>query len=119
MTRSRGWLSRTHVSTASASASTTTHAWVERTRGSSTRAEHRPELVGERLPVLLEVGRVQRQLAPAIRDGITVQGHPGAVGTAVGELDEHRRHIATETLLDASGLANNPTIPHMGWRLSP
>ncbi len=72
------------------------------------------DLLGELGPhrVPLEVGgRVQRQLAPAVRGGVTVDGDAGAVGPAVVHLHEHGAEVLAQARLELGRLAEQSDDP--------
>ena len=68
-------------------------------------AERVVERRADPVPVLLGVGGVQRDLAPPRRHAIAVERHAGAVGAAIAELEEHRRQVVAQRILDHSRLA--------------
>ena len=65
------------------------------------RRRRRRRAVPDSAPVLVRVGRVERELARAAGAGIAVDGDAGAVGPAARHLDEHRGEVLAEALLDA------------------
>ena len=100
MIRSSGWRSRSQASARSASASTTKTAWLARTSGSGSppKAPARPSR--DAAPLVVGIGREERDLARARRHGVAVDGHARAVGAAVVELREHRAEVLAEVLGD-------------------
>src|SRR5262249_59842511 len=75
----------------------------------------------ERRPVVRVVGGVERQLAPAGRSGVAVDGDAGAVRPAVAHLHEHRGEVRAELRLELRVFAEQPDDPTHGvllWRIS-
>ena len=56
--------------------------------------------IPNRAPALVRIGGVERQLARAARHRVAVHRHPGRVGATARHLDEHRREVLAEALLD-------------------
>jgi hypothetical protein len=71
-------------------------------------AEDIAELRRDGLPVLEWVGRVERQLARPGGSGVAVDGNPGAIGSAVAHLREHRGQVLAERAFDLRRFREEP-----------
>jgi len=63
-------------------------------------AERAAQAVTHLAPVHMRIGRVERQLAPAARHRVAVDGNARRVRPAARHLDEHRGEVLAEALLD-------------------
>ena len=66
---------------------------------------------GDGSPVLVRMGRVERQLGQAVGDGVAIHGDTGAVRAPIAHLRKHRDEVGTEVQLDLGRLREQPDDP--------
>ena len=86
---------------------------IERSEEAPNLTDLAAEVAVQPLEVAGRIGRLHGELrAPGLRPPI--DRDPGAVGPAVGELDEHRREVGPEPCLDVARLREQPDDPAHG-----
>jgi hypothetical protein len=58
------------------------------------------QIVGEARPGIVGIGVVQGELRRTLRRRVAVNGDAGAVGSALGHLDQHGREMVAQTLFE-------------------